>query len=509
MGIDIVIDDVNAAPQSQVGNTWLSKLLRGIYQCDSTQDRLVGSLQLNNLNVRPGDVFIALPGLTADGRDYVDHAVKRHAAAVVFEKNGSDREDQLVDNVPVIGVAGLREHLGEIASRYYGSPSSKMKVVGVTGTNGKTTTAFLVAQALEQQQRYCFYSGTLGTGRIGALHPSLLTTVDAISMHGMLAEFVAQGADALAMEVSSHGLDQGRANGVEFDVGIFTNLTQDHLDYHGSMQLYGEAKKKLFEFPSITTAVINVDDDFGRSLADSLGRRVDGPNCITYGFTDADLSPRNLVVNDQGIQFELEFAAQTMHVSARLLGELNVSNLLATIGAMIGLGFDPGQVCGSVAALEPPPGRMEVFRGDSTSPSVIVDFAHTPDALRRALCSLRPLCQGRLVVVFGCGGDRDRGKRSQMGAIAEQFADAAIVTDDNPRTESAIDIVNQILSGMKEPARVVHDRKQAVAEAIAEYGPGDIILLAGKGHESTQAVDGRVLDLNDREFVAELLGGKE
>ena len=506
MGIEIVIDDHDAAPTELVCDTWLSELLAGICELDSGQDRLIGSLQLNSQNVRPGDVFVALPGVTADGRDYIDHAVERHAAAVLFEKQGTSRKDQSAGHIPLIGISSLREQLGEIASRYYNLPSRRMKVVGVTGTNGKTTTAYLVAQALDKQNWSCFYSGTVGTGRVGALQTSSLTTVDAISMHRMLSGFVEKGANALAMEVSSHGLDQGRANGVEFDVGVFTNLTQDHLDYHKSMQRYGEAKARLFEFPSIGTAVVNVDDEFGSSLFENLNARPNGPACITYGTGDADLVPKNRVIDDRGIQFELKYGGDNMDIRSNLLGDVNVSNLLATIGTMLALGSTPEQVSQTIPMLHAPPGRMEVFRGGDAMPAVIVDYAHTPDALRRALRSLRQLCAGRLVVVFGCGGDRDQGKRAQMGAIAEQFADVAIVTDDNPRTEAASEIVGQILAGMKQPAKVIHDRRQAVTEAIAAHGPKDIILLAGKGHEATQAVDGQMLDLNDRKLVPELLG---
>lgn len=486
-------------------DTWLSALLDGFAIVNGDIDRLVGSLQLSSQKVERGDVFMALPGVTADGRDYIDSAIVNQASAIIFEKLGSERKDDVVEGIPLIGIENLKSKVGIIASRNYDNPSRQLNVIGVTGTNGKTTSAYLVAQALNGCAQLCAYSGTIGAGLVGELKKSELTTVDAISLQAQLANFVEQGANALAIETSSHGLDQGRANGVEFSIGVFTNLTQDHLDYHQSMEKYAEAKKKLFEFESLRHAVINVDDSFGRELAEFCKRDRPDIQCITYGMQSGVLKPDDLVVNDQGLSFSIILNGERVQIGSRLLGEINVLNLLAAIGVLLACGIDSKSVASVMPSLSAPPGRMEAFRGALTQPMVVVDYAHSPDALERALRSLKSLSQGRVFVVFGCGGDRDQGKRPQMGAVAELLADVVIITDDNSRTEPAEEIVQQIQSGMNHPARVIHDRKQAVSEAIRSATAEDIILVAGKGHEDTQSVSGHRIPLSDREFVVELL----
>ena len=305
------------------------------------------------------------------------------------------------------------------------------------------------------------------------------------------------------MEVSSHGLDQGRANGIEFDVAVFTNLSQDHLDYHGSMDRYGQAKRKLFEFESLQCAVINADDPFGQELIDYCDSR--GLRRITYGRHTADLVPSDLKLDTRGSRFSINLGSETCKISTRLLGDVNVPNVLAVAGALLALGWKLERIAPILAELEPPPGRMEVFRGDGNGPTVVVDYAHTPDALQRALASLQVLSPGRVFAVFGCGGDRDQDKRPKMGQIAQQHADVCIVTDDNPRTEPPRLIVDQILTGMTGDVQVIHDRVKAVRRAISMAEPDDVILLAGKGHEGYQNIGSEVLDLSDREFVTRLL----
>ena len=521
MGIDIMIENTTIGQTGVVCDTWLSELLSGIATLHSNQDRLVGALQLSSIRVAPGDVFIALPGMTTDGRDYIPDAIKRHASAVLYESEGAEisaSHNKAPDTkTPVIGIRNLKSKLGEIASRYYNNPSKDLKTIGITGTNGKTTTAYLVSQAMELLGLSCGYTGTVGTGKIGSLKKSDLTTVDVISMHQQLAEFKHDGLVAACMEVSSHGLDQGRVNGVFFDVAVFTNLSQDHLDYHGSMDKYAKAKQKLFEFPSLSAVVINVDDEFGRSLASHCIAKRPDLNCITYGLSSdgvenvnhghgvRNLGPCNLLVSGSGTQFDLAFDNKSMHIESQLLGLVNVPNILATIGVLIGLQVECEKIEKVIPKLSPPPGRMEVFRNRLDQPSVIVDYAHSPDALKRALQSVKPLCRGKLTVVFGCGGDRDKDKRPQMGRIAENLSDRVILTDDNPRFEAPDSIIENIVSGMDKVPTVIRDRKLATVEAIRSSGAGDLILLAGKGHEATQTEGTEIKYLCDREFVPTLL----
>ncbi|MCY3769510.1 MAG: UDP-N-acetylmuramoyl-L-alanyl-D-glutamate--2,6-diaminopimelate ligase [Gammaproteobacteria bacterium] len=485
----------------------LKALLMEIQAMDEDDDRWIVSLQTDSRDVTSGSLFIALAGRTVDGRDYIDEALENGAVAVLYESPGAPSGPARRAGVPMIAVEDLRNQLGRIASRFYRHPSREMTLAGITGTNGKTTTAFLLVQALELLGVRCAYSGTLGTGFLGQLQESDLTTVDSIRMHRRLAEFLDRGAQAVCMEISSHGLDQGRANGLDFDVAVFTNLTRDHLDYHRSMKRYGEAKRKLFEFESLDTAVINLDDEFGRELQRFCEQRKRGLQCLVFGMESGDLQPRNLQVDDQGIRFRLEYEGGDWEITSRLLGRINVPNLLCCIATLLGLKFPIRDIVPVIGQLGSPPGRMEAFRGDAGQPLVIVDYAHTQDALERALRSLKPLCRGKLVTVFGCGGDRDPGKRPRMGTIAETVADRVILTDDNPRTEPADQIVNQIKEGLSKPVTVIHDRKAAIAHAVKGLSSRDIVLVAGKGHESTQTTGVRARPLCDRSIVPELLGG--
>ena len=485
----------------------LKELLAGIQAIGGEDDRWITSLQLNSRDVTPGSLFIALVGRTVNGRDYMDEARDNGATAVLYERAGASFGSGREKGVPRIAVEDLRNQLGRIASRFYRHPSRKMKLVGITGTNGKTTTAFLLVQALGLLGMRCAYSGTLGIGFLGQLQESGLTTVDPVRMHRRLVEILGFGAEAVCMEISSHGLDQGRANGVDFDVAVFTNLTRDHLDYHHSMKRYGEAKQKLFEFDSLGTAVINLDDGFGRKLHRFCEHRKKAVNCLGFGLESGDLRPGNLRVDDQGIRFRLEYEGGGWEITSRLLGRINVPNILCCIATLLGLKFQIRDIVPVIERLGPPPGRMEAFRGGAGQPLVIVDYAHTQDALERALKSLKPLCRGKLVTVFGCGGDRDPGKRPMMGTVAEAVADEVILTDDNPRTEPADQIVSQIKEGLSRPVTVIHDRRAAIAHAVKSLSSRDIVLVAGKGHETTQTTGVRTRPLSDRRIVPELLGG--
>lgn len=453
-------------------------------------------LTADSRRVAPGDVFVAYPGAHVDGRDFIAQAVARGAAAVIAEAGGGAKVG--AGNTPIVEVAGLGALSGEIAHLVYGRPSERLWLAGITGTNGKTSVSQWIAQALEALGRRCAVVGTLGNGFVGALAESPNTTPDAITLHAALAGFVERGAQACAMEVSSIGLDQGRINGAAFDVAVFTNLTRDHLEYHGSMEAYAAAKARLFALPGLGAAVINLDDAFGMELARRLKGRLP-----TLGYTlgnanaatDELLRAENLHMGATGIEFELRGA----RVAAPVVGRFNASNLLAVAGALLSRGESLDAVVAAMGAIHPPPGRMQALGGHD-QPLVVVDYAHTPDALEKALGVLRETASargGRLVCVFGCGGERDPGKRPQMGEVAERIADAVTVTSDNPRGEDAQAIVDAILAGMKRQPRVQLDRAVAVAESIAAAAARDVILLAGKGHEPYQEIAGRRLPYSD------------
>ncbi|NCT66743.1 MAG: UDP-N-acetylmuramoyl-L-alanyl-D-glutamate--2,6-diaminopimelate ligase [Rhodanobacteraceae bacterium] len=459
----------------------------------SAGDLLVRGLALDSRQVRPGDAFVALAGTQAHGLAFAAGAAARGAVVVLAEPPGSESADRGFgkdDGVPVVWVDGLREQLGALAARFYGEPSQALHVVGVTGTNGKTSTVQLLAQALEHAGRRAATIGTLGAGLYGALREGERTTPDAIAVQALLAEFRDAGASHVAMEVSSHALEQGRVNAVEFELAVFTNLTRDHLDYHGTMEAYGAAKQRLFAWPGLRAAIVNVDDAFGRTLAAQLAQE----SLIRFGIerADADVVASAVESTAAGLAFHLRSPWGEGRVATRLLGRFNVSNLLAVAACLgrLGLAFDA--IRAALEALQPVAGRMSRLGGSATQPLVVVDYAHTPDALEQALTSLRAHCAGALVCVFGCGGERDAGKRPQMGAIAEALADRVIVTDDNPRGEDGDAIVAQIVAGLARPqaATVERDRAGAISLAIAAARPGDIVLIAGKGHEPYQEVAG-------------------
>jgi UDP-N-acetylmuramoyl-L-alanyl-D-glutamate--2,6-diaminopimelate ligase len=446
----------------------------------------VTNLCADSRAVRRGDVFVAMPGHRVDGRDYIDAAIASGAAAVLCEPGGKVGSG----GTAMLEVPGLARLSGDIAHIVYGRPSERLWLAGVTGTNGKTSVSQWIAQAMNAWDCKCAVIGTLGNGFPQALAESANTTPDAISLHRALAGYLEQGAVACAMEVSSIGLDQGRVNGVNFDVAVFTNLTRDHLEYHGSMEAYGAAKAKLFETADLGAAVLNLDDPFGRELAARLRGRV-----RTIGYTledrsgaDEVLAARNLAMTATGIAFDLDGA----HCAAPLVGRFNAANLLAVIGALLAGDEKLADIAAVLPRLQPPPGRMQAI-GGVHEPLVVVDYAHSPDALEKALATLRETAQargGRLACVFGCGGDRDAGKRPQMGTIAERLADRAIVTSDNPRSEEPQAIIAAIAAGMQAAPEIEIDRAAAIEAAIREADPRDVILLAGKGHEPYQEIAG-------------------
>lgn len=439
-------------------------------------------------HVAPGDVFVAMPGHRVDGRAFIADAVARGAAAVLHEAGAEVAVPAI--GVPIIGVPGLAALSGEIAHLVYGRPSERLWLAGVTGTNGKTSVSQWIAQALALLDCPCAVVGTLGNGFPGRLAPSLNTTPDAITLHRLLAGFVEQGARACAMEVSSIGLDQNRVAGVAFDVAVFTNLTRDHLEYHGSMEAYGAAKAKLFATPGLGAAVLNLDDPFGARLAAELDGKlpVIGYTLEGRAGNETVLAARDLAMDGAGIAFTVD----DLRFRAPVVGRFNVANLLAVIGALLAQGRALDEIAAVLPRLAPPPGRMQAIGGEM-KPLVVIDYAHTPDALEKVLTTLREAATargGRLICVFGCGGDRDPGKRPLMGAVAESLADGIWLTSDNPRGEDPAAIVAAIAAGMKTWPTIELDRAEAIRRAVEGAGPRDVVLLAGKGHEPYQEIAG-------------------
>jgi len=478
----------------------LSTLLAGLMETPLVHDPEISGITLDSRAVQHGWLFIAVPGTRTDGRAYIAGAYSRGAAATVYEVNGFETDARSAN---AIGVRALRQHIGAIADRFYGAPSRKLKVVGVTGTNGKTTTTHLLAQVLDRPDARCGLIGTLGCGFPGQLDPSVHTTPDAVSVHRLMAEFVAAGAKAVCMEVSSHALDQARVAGVAFDIAVFTNLTRDHLDYHGDMDAYAEAKARLFDFPHLKAAVINQDDSFGRELIERLRGRT---QVLSFGLQGGDVLANAVLTSADGLTLTVTTPHGEVQLRSPLLGRFNAANLLAVLAVLLAAGVPLAEAANTLTHAQPVAGRMERFGGSDRQPLVVVDYAHTPDALEKVLQALREHTQGKLVCVFGCGGDRDRGKRPQMGRIAEQLADVVILTNDNPRHEDPSSIINEIATGMQTTPSAVPDRAQAIRTALSEARAGDVVLVAGKGHEDYQQVGDQRLAYSDRDTVRALLG---
>lgn len=489
----------------------LGSLLEGMVGPGDVPASLAGTgitgMSLDSRRIRPGNLFVAMPGTVGDGRDHITAALDAGATAVVFESDRASRLCRtLVDQGRAVGVLNLRERVGLMASRLYGDPSGRFSVIGITGTNGKTTCAWLLAQALESLGERSVMMGTIGSGFPDAMAASRLTTEDAVDIQGSLRGWLDKGATAVCMEVSSHGLDQGRVNGVRFNAAVFTNLSRDHLDYHGDMDAYAEAKKKLFRLPGLKAAVVNADDGLGRKIL----AMTDTPVLMSYGLANADVMPLEPRFGTAGTHFRWAWGQDRFDCRSRLIGEINLPNLLAVIATLLAQGYAADRIEALLPALRPPPGRMELIAGGGRSPAVVVDYAHTPDSLERALRSLRPLTTGSLGVVFGCGGDRDPGKRPLMGRAAARHADRIIITNDNPRGEDPLAIAGMARDGVTgedaaRPCLVELDRARAITTAINSARAGDVILIAGKGHETTQTIGSSVRHFSDREVAAKVL----
>ncbi|MGE9550970.1 UDP-N-acetylmuramoyl-L-alanyl-D-glutamate--2,6-diaminopimelate ligase [Erwinia amylovora] len=475
-------------------------------------ERTLREMILDSRLAASGDLFVAVKGHAADGRRFIPQAIAQGVAAVIADAGGEaeDGEIKEMHGVPVIYLAQLAQRLSALAGRFYQQPGEKLRLIGVTGTNGKTTTTQLLAQWAQLLGETGAVMGTVGNGLYGHLAPADNTTGSAVDVQRMLSTLVEQGATLAAMEVSSHGLVQHRVAALPFAAVAFTNLSRDHLDYHGDMARYEAAKWLLFSEHQAGQAIVNADDEVGRrwlqKLPDAVAVTME--NNLKPGCRGRWLKAIAVDYHDNGARVIFESSWGKGEIDSRLMGAFNVSNLLVALGTLLALGYPLASLIATGNQLQPVTGRMEVFTAPG-KPTVVVDYAHTPDALEKALLAARLHCKGQLWCVFGCGGDRDKGKRPLMGAIAEQFSDVVVITDDNPRSEDPAAIVADVLTGLLDAgrARVMPGRAQAVTNTVMQAKEGDIVLVAGKGHEDYQIVGNRRLDYSDRVTVARLLGG--
>ena len=488
-------------------------LLDGIATVPNIESRDVLDLTLDSREVRPGSLFFALPGRTAHGLKFATEAAARGAGVVLWEPSAEVSPPKLPATVFAAAIPGLKGKVGRIADRFFNWPSSQLRITGITGTNGKTTCAYLLAQCLERLGSQATYIGTIGWGRIASLEQPTLTTPDVVTLHRELAVLRASGVREVAMEVSSQALDQDRVAGVRLHSAAFTNLSRDHLDYHKTMAAYGAAKARLFDAPDLKHIIVNVGDTFGREFAQNYAGRVP-LTAVWIGAGDSGwlaeraLRATQVALDVHGVSMQLDGSFGKAEVATRLLGRFNAENALVVIACLLSLGAPLAEAARVLAECVPPPGRMEVVEPAARDkPMAVVDYAHTPDALAQALRALREHCKGALWCVFGCGGDRDPGKRSIMGAVADELADRIIVTDDNPRSENPQAITRAIVSGIKSRnVRVIHDRGEAIGTALKEAEASDVVLIAGKGHEDYQIYGETRRSFSDRREAQRYLG---
>lgn len=484
----------------------LAGVLAGIVVVDPIWDRKINGIALHSDDVHPGDLFIACRGQQYDARQYIHTAIEKGAVAVIAEaSHEASITGSTSNNIPIFYTDDLGDKVSRIAARFYGHPSRQMHVVGVTGTNGKTSTTHFIAHALNQCKKRCAVIGTLGYGLLDKLNPPTHTTPNAVVVQRLLADCYQSGVDFCAMEVSSHALAQARVKSVEYKTAIFTNLTRDHLDYHGTMEKYGAAKLLLFGLFGLQNAIVNIDDSFAERVLAVLPNHV---RSYTYGTNQetAHVNAHHIQMRRDGISAQVKTPWGEGEINSVLMGQFNLSNLLAVLTTLCVNGIVFKEALKAVNELRDVPGRMQAFSHDD-KPMVVVDYAHTPDALDKALTALRDHTDGKIWCVFGCGGDRDPGKRSEMGKIAETFADKVIVTDDNPRTEDANVITTQIFEGFTNPDAIIleHDRKKAIAHAITQAGNNDVVLIAGKGHEPYQIIGNQEIPFDDRAVAMQYL----
>ncbi|PKM13377.1 MAG: UDP-N-acetylmuramoyl-L-alanyl-D-glutamate--2,6-diaminopimelate ligase [Gammaproteobacteria bacterium HGW-Gammaproteobacteria-3] len=481
----------------------LGDLLEGL--APVRQDVVLTGLTLDSRTVKPGDVFIALAGAREHGLRHAGTALAKGACAIVYDpQNAPVVQASLRDSVPAIAINQLGHKLGLLGSRFYRRSSDKINVIGITGTNGKTSCSQFLGQMLDA----CGIIGTLGWGSFGQLHETQNTTPDALTLQAMLAEFVREGKKTVAMEVSSHGLEQGRVAGIPFKGAVFTNISRDHLDYHGSMENYLAAKLTLLQTPGLLFAVVNLDDDYSTQILSAIPENVSVWGISATGRTvlgGETLQVAGISPISDGTCFEVIWRDVRRRVHVPLYGDFNALNAAMVLVVMLATGMELGPAVDKLVQLQAVPGRMECF-GGADEPLIFVDYAHTPAALEQVLSGLRRHCTGKLTVVLGCGGNRDVGKRPQMGRIAEQWADHVIITDDNPRDEASADIIAAIRSGCRsDKITVIADRKMAITTALKQAGHRDCVLVAGKGHEHYQEIRGVRMPFSDRDIVRQTL----
>lgn len=468
-------------------------------------DLAFDDLEIDSRKVKPGVAFCAYPGVSNDGRNFIDKALALGASAIIYEKPYLNKL-----TVASLETSNLMHQVGILAAAKYGNLQAKFPVIGVTGTNGKTSITHWIAQAFNNMKSRTALIGTTGSG----IYPNIIdyesTTPDPITLQRLIKDFIHNDVKLMAMEVSSHALDQGRVNGITFDTAVFTNLTQDHLNYHHTMDNYFLAKEQLFYWSGLKNAIINADDEYGARLINELNRADNELKLISYGLHNGNLQAKNVVMSIAGVNFDVIYNNEKiMQVHSVAFGDFNVYNLLALIGVLLVKDISLTDIQQIVANLKPVTGRMDAVVAKD-KPLVIIDYAHTPDALENVLQTLNQIkANGKLYCVFGCGGDRDRAKRSVMGAIVQKFADVAIVTSDNPRSEDPEVIIHEVTSGMQKNKYLQQvDRKKAIKTAVGLAKYGDVILIAGKGHETYQEIHGIKYPFSDMAIVQELLDVK-
>ncbi|MEM7401776.1 MAG: UDP-N-acetylmuramoyl-L-alanyl-D-glutamate--2,6-diaminopimelate ligase [Pseudomonadota bacterium] len=493
----------------------LQNLLEGWVSLNSQYSSIpVHGLSIDSRSTRVGDLFFALKGLEQHGLQHSSQAIDNGAVAIAWESDEAIRLDGLPKTVPCIEVSDLHSKLGLISQRFYADVSRHMYVVGVTGTDGKTSVSQFIAQALKHLSIPCGVIGTLGYGVYPNLSEASHTTPDAIKVHGLLHEYYSNDVKHAVIEASSHGLVQGRLNGVNFNTAVLTNLGRDHMDYHASIKEYAKAKKLLFQSEHLQHAIINVDDEFGKELAHEFSESI---NVIRYSISsdldesDSFLSASNIEYKLGETYFDIFSSWGSASISTKLVGSFNVSNLLAVLGVLLANGVKFNRAISAVKSLNTVPGRMEFIRNsksdEQNAPVVVIDYAHTPQALENVLKVLRAQCDGKLYCVFGCGGDRDQGKRKLMAQAAERYANKVILTDDNPRFEDPATITREVETGFSTEYsyELIHDRRAAIKHAIEDAGPNDIVLVAGKGHEAMQIIKGKKLAFDDKRIAQEIM----
>ncbi len=467
----------------------------------SDLDCEIKGLDNNSRRIEPGYLFVAQKGTLTDGRLFIPDAIANGATAILSDLDANPPDVRIPDNIALITIPKLHQKISAIGNRFYEEPSKKLAITGVTGTNGKTTIAYQLAQAHDRLSEKAAYIGTLGQGRVGHLEATANTTPDALQLQKLLYHFQKEGINHVAMEVSSHALAQNRVDCILFEQAIFTNLSHDHLDYHQTMDAYAAAKALLFAFPSLKWAIINADDAYAKTMFAALGNN---SNLITYGIQNNQSQVRVLdfEASMHGIAMDIESPWGRQNLQIPALGDFNIYNTLAIFSSLMAKGYPVNQVLSVISQLQPAPGRMEVV---SQSPCVIVDYAHTPDALKQVLLTLNKLKKQRIILVFGCGGDRDKTKRTIMGEIGSEYADELIITSDNPRTEEPMAIINDILLGIKAPVKckvqTIVDRSEAIDAALRLAHMDDIVLVAGKGHETYQEIGRERFFFSDQSVI--------